>query len=198
MPVSAFTKKSVEHATREKHAIFRPRALRHHARRNQDVIFPRWTRPRTWLHLWAVLAVVVGVWAATWWTEIPDYAPGVAITPSVKDARDDLAVIVPGAAGHRLNAGARIWLMDAPGASPRAATLSAIEPQLLTEEDAPGLIGYPLDLPETEVWLAWARWGPEETNPPSEEGFFSARIEIGRQRLFDLCRGLLFESKERQ
>lgn len=123
----------------EKKSIFRSKALRSYAGREQKSASYTLITPRSLYLLWALVLLTVFLGVITWLSEIPVYIPAVAVTterPALQDEPAIILIFIPADQLGNLRLEQNVVL--SPGASPSRAIakIFAIEPESLSAQAA--------------------------------------------------------------
>jgi hypothetical protein len=121
--------------------IFRPEVVRRFAERQEQAVLPRFLRPRTFLCLWILLALLAGAAVAGWQVRVPERVSGVAMIVVRPGGEPEIVGLLPAAEATRLAAGQGLQLRLPGHAVAIDGTVGTVDPGVVSPAEAAATLG---------------------------------------------------------
>jgi len=181
--------------------IFRNNAVQAYLQGRQETVLPRFVSPRTFLFLWALLALLVAGGFMAWLTEVPVYASGPAVIVEGKATRGAVRgeaavlILIPAEERERLRAGQRMFLRMGERER-RISPIVAVAAEVLSPVEVQkryGLAPAASQAVTRPTIVAIAPLQTEQGGLPAAAqvgSVYSAEVEVGARRVLSFLPGI--------
>jgi hypothetical protein len=121
--------------------IFRPEVVRRFTERQEQAILPRFVRPRIFLCLWILLALLASAAVAGWQVRVPERVSGPAVIVSSPGGAPEIVGFIPASDAPRLGTGQAITLRLPGYAGAISGTVEAVDLDIVSPAEAATLPG---------------------------------------------------------
>lgn len=167
----------------KKPTIFRSEAVTKYCERQDEAVFPRFLRPKTFRFLWLLLVFLLLAGILAWFAEVPQFVTGQAVVIAGEAVSGDgrLAILVPTTLQTILQVGQAIYI---PTAAMAVEGIQAVEPDVLSPAEAAAVYNLPPGLITAPTIVISTSFEVEAFPAEAYVGsLYPARIQVGSQRL---------------
>lgn len=123
------------------YSIYRPTALQHYLQANEQTVLPPLVRPRTFLFLWLLLALLLAAGGLAWLAPIPIRVTGFAVVAQGDDGLPTLVGFLPPESQRQLKPGQQALVQVNTTGPHRETRVQTVEAKIMNPHDAQARFG---------------------------------------------------------